>query len=67
VNEYLIQTVEESAAQVLFATLLLFLFAISLAAVLFGVLLVRAIFRWLTRHSWNDVIVSTERKALRGK
>jgi hypothetical protein len=63
--EYVIQIVESSGAMMAFGILLLLLFAALLCVLLFGLLLVRAIWRWLTRHSWNDVILSTERKALR--
>ena len=56
---------DNAAAYVLFVILVLGIYAIALLSVLFAGLLVRAIWRWLTRHTWSDVIVSTERKALR--
>jgi hypothetical protein len=63
-TDYFIQGIDNEAAQVLFAVLLLMLFAISIAALLFFLLLVRAVWRWLTRATWNDVIVNTEHRAL---
>jgi hypothetical protein len=67
VNDLLQTTIESTGATVVFGLLLLFLFASVICVVMFTMLLVRAVWRWLTRHTWNDVIVSTERKALRGK
>jgi hypothetical protein len=65
--DYIAQTIDNAGAQVFFAVLLLLLFAISLVAVLFSLLMVRAIWWWLTRATWNDVIVSAEHRAFRGK
>jgi hypothetical protein len=67
VSDLLQTTIDNAGAQVLFGALLLLLFAVSLVAVLFFLLMVRAVWRWLTCHNWNDVIVNTERRALRGK
>jgi hypothetical protein len=40
-------------------------FAMALLGILFFLLAVRGIWRYLTRHTVNDVIVSSQRKALR--
>ena len=40
-------------------------FGLLILLILFGLLAFRGIFRWLTRGSWNDVVRSAERKAIR--
>jgi hypothetical protein len=52
------------AADVAFGLLVLGSFAMALLAVMFSLLVVRGVFRFLTRGSWNDVVRSAERKAL---
>jgi hypothetical protein len=53
------------AADVAFGLLVLGSFAMAILAVMFFLLVVRGIFRFLFRRTLNDVIVSAERKALR--
>lgn len=50
---------------VAFCVLVMVGYCIALLAVLFGLLAVRGIWRWLARHTWASVILSAQRKALR--
>jgi hypothetical protein len=53
------------AADVAFGLVVLGSFAIVILCVMFFLFAVRGAWRWLIRRTWNDVIASTERKALR--
>jgi predicted permease len=57
----------DAAANVAVGFLILILFAGVICAVFFFLMLVRSIWRWLTRRTWGDVIRSTETKAFRAK
>jgi hypothetical protein len=59
------QAITSFAADVLFGAIMLLSFGLVLLALLFFLLAVRGVFRWLTRGSWNDVVSFTERKALK--
>ena len=63
--EMIEQSIGDFAANVLFGLIVMISFAIVLMCILFAGLAVRGAWRWLTRATWRDVIVSTERKALR--
>jgi hypothetical protein len=53
------------AADVAFGLVVLGSFAIAILSVMFFLFAVRGAWRWLIRHTWNDVIASTARKALK--
>jgi hypothetical protein len=61
----IVAAIENAAANVLVGAIVLASFAILIGAVLFFLLAVRGIFRWFTRHTWGDVVVSAGRKALK--
>jgi hypothetical protein len=63
--EMIESAVNDAGANILVGAIVLMAFAMALGAVLFGLLAVRGMWRWLTRHSWSDVVASTGRKALR--
>lgn len=52
-------------ANVAFGLLVLGSFAVLICGALFGSLLVRGVWRFLTRRTWGDVVASSHRKALR--
>ena len=58
-------TIDNTAAYVIFSAIVCLLYGLTLLGLLFLLLAVRGLWRWLTRHTWSDVIVSIERKALR--
>jgi hypothetical protein len=64
-GEALMQAMESLAADVLFGVIVLVSFGIVLLALLFGLLLLRNCWRWLLGHTWNDVVASAGRKALK--
>lgn len=53
------------AANFAVGVIVLVSFGLLLLAMLFFLLAVRGIWRWLTRRTWADVVRSTHRKALR--
>jgi hypothetical protein len=57
--------IEAGGAVLLFDAVVLAGFALLLLGVLFFLLALRGIWRWLARHTWRDVVASAERKALR--
>jgi hypothetical protein len=59
------QTIETAGGNVLVGAIVLIIFAMMLLALMFFLLAVRGIFRWFIRGSWNDVVRSTTRKALK--
>jgi hypothetical protein len=59
------QAITSFAADILFGAFVLLVFGLLILAILFFSLAVRGCCRWLTRGSWNDVVRSAERKALR--
>jgi hypothetical protein len=63
-GDFVIQAIDSAGAGVLFGILVLVSFALVMLLILFALLALRAVWRWLTLHNWNDVIRSTERKAL---
>jgi hypothetical protein len=65
--EMLNSAIENTAALILFAFVVLAAFLFAMVLVMIFLLMVRAAFRWATRRAWGDVIVSAERKALRGR
>jgi hypothetical protein len=65
--QFFVDTLENGAADFLFGLLFLLLFAALLLIALFASLAIRAVWRFLTRRSWRDVVVSFERKALRSR
>ena len=54
---------DHATATTLFAMIILAAEVALLFAMLFGGLLLRAAWRWLFVHNWNNVIVSAEHKA----
>ena len=63
--EAISDAIDNAGAQLLFALILISLYAWVLVAVLFAALLLRAAWRWLTWNTWSAIIVRAERKALR--
>jgi hypothetical protein len=63
-NEIAIQTIESAGASVAFVIIVLVSFALVIVLILFALLALRAVWRWLTRYSFNNVVVFVERKAL---
>jgi hypothetical protein len=61
------QTIDSSGAAVLFGTIVLVSFGLVILAILCGLLILRAVWRWLMRWTWNGVVRSTERKAINGR
>lgn len=57
--------VKDGGAVLLFGLALAALEFVGLVLLLFGVLMFRGVWRWLTRATWNDVVLSASRKALR--
>ncbi len=56
---------KEGGGVLLFGLCLVAVELVVLVALLFGALAVRGLWRWITRGSWNSVVVSLHRKALR--
>lgn len=48
-----------------FSLIVLSFYGIGLIILLFCLLAIRAAWRWLMFHTWGDVILSAQRKALR--
>lgn len=63
--EMVIETIQDGAANIFFGAIVLVSFALILLAVMFFLLAVRGCCRWLVGHTWNDVVVSGARKALK--
>jgi hypothetical protein len=62
----MIEAVSESLiADVAFGAVVIFSFALVVTGMLFFLLAVRGVWRWLTRRTWNDVVASAGRKALK--
>jgi hypothetical protein len=57
--------IDEGVANVLFGILFFVAVAILIICALFVALAIRELWRWITRGSWNRIIVKTERKAIR--
>jgi len=49
----------------LFSLVVLTLYGAFLFALLFSGLAIRAAWRWMRRHTWRDVVLFVERKAIR--
>lgn len=60
----LVDALNDGAATVLFGFIVCVGYALLLMGVLWALLAVRAVWRWLTRHTWRDAIVTLARKAL---
>jgi hypothetical protein len=58
---------ESAWGYVIFCFAISWLYAMLLTAALFGGLLLREIWQWLTVHSFSHVVVLLERRALRGR
>jgi hypothetical protein len=56
---------KDSGAMIAFMFIVITLYGSLLLGALFFLLAVRSVWRWLTRHTWNDVIASAGRRALR--
>jgi len=65
--DMLLQATHSAGAAVLFGIIVLVSFALIIALILIGLLILRSVWRWLTRYSFNNVVMFVERKALRGK
>jgi len=63
--EALVSAVDNLAALLAFFYVLLGSFVMLLLLLLFGSLALRAVWRWLTDTSLNDVVLRAERKAIR--
>jgi hypothetical protein len=57
---------ENAAANIVFGCLVLLGFALVICSLLFFLLFVRGVWRWLTRRTWGDVVSSAERKVFLG-
>lgn len=60
-----VQAIDNAGAWLLFAAVMLGGVALLCIVALFAALAIRGCFRWLTGRSWNDAVLSAERKALR--
>ena len=58
-------TVTNLTADFVFGVIVMVSFALLLISLLFFLLAVRGVWRFLIRRTWSDVIISSERKALR--
>ena len=63
--QMLVQSIESLGADLLFGLVVLTSFGLTLLAVMFFLLAVRGCWRWLIGHTWNDVVASAGRKALK--
>jgi hypothetical protein len=63
-GDLITQTIDSAGASVLFVVIVLVSFALVMVLIAAGLLILRGIWRWLMRWTWNDVIVRTERRAL---
>jgi hypothetical protein len=67
--QMLVQSIESLGADLLFGLVVLTSFGLTILAVMFFLLAVRALFTlmrcWLIGHTWNDVVASAGRKALK--
>jgi len=61
----LVQSIESLGADLLFGLVVLTSFGLAILAVMFFLLAVRGCWRWLIGHTWNDVVASAGRKALK--
>ena len=65
----LVQGIENEAANLFVGAIVVIAFAMTLLCVLFLMLAVRGLFtlmrRWFIGHTWNDVVASAGRKALK--
>jgi hypothetical protein len=66
-SDYLLQAIDSVAGDVAFAAIFLAIIGGGLFVLMFAGLILRRAWRWVTRRSWQDVIVSTQRKALRSR
>lgn len=64
-NNMIVEAIENAGANVVVGLLVIVSFGIALMGLLFFLLAVRGAWRWLTRHTWSDVVASAGRKALR--
>lgn len=63
--QMLVQSIESLGADLLFGLVVLTSFGLAILAVMFFLLAVRGCWRWLIGHTWNDVVASAGRKALK--
>jgi len=63
--EQLQAAIESAGADFAFGILVLISFGMVILGVMFFLLAVRGAWRWLTRHTWGDVVASAGRKALK--
>jgi hypothetical protein len=59
------QAITDTAANIFFGMIVLGIFAVAMAALMFAGLLLRGAWRWLARRTWGDAIVAAEKRALR--
>jgi len=60
----IVQAIDSGGALIAFGILVLTCFALTVMGFLFFLLALRGVWRWIIRHTWNDMVVSAERKAL---
>jgi hypothetical protein len=65
VTEMLDATIDWLGAYMVFGMIVLGLAGSAMLLTLFAGLAVRGAWRWLRRHTWRDVVLFSERKALR--
>jgi hypothetical protein len=58
---------DNAATYVLFCIVISVAYGMLILGLLFVSLAVRSVWRWLTNHSFSDLIVVAERRALRGR
>ncbi len=63
--QMLLQGIENEAANIFVGAIVVIVFGAALLSVLFFLLAVRGCWRWLIGHTWNDVVASAGRKALK--
>jgi hypothetical protein len=61
----IVEGIESAGADLLFGLIVLVSFGLVLLGLMFFLLAVRGMWRWLTRHTWGDVVASAGRKALK--
>jgi hypothetical protein len=58
-------TIDWAVAYIIFGVIIIVSVLVALTLALFAVVAAQAAWRWLARHTWRDVILAAERKALR--
>lgn len=63
--EAAIDAIDNAGAVAVFGALMILVYAFALVLLLFCLLAVRGVWRWLSRHTWGAAIARIQRRALR--